>query len=88
MVGRLFADHDRRAIQVAVGNTRKDRAVGNAKALHADHPRLGVDDRAGVVGAAHPAGAAGVIGAFGMVADEGVDGVVVLCCRARLDLVA
>ena len=76
VVGGLLADHDRRGVEVAVGDAREDRAVGDAQALDADDAALGVDHRQRVVAAAEAGGAAGVVGALDLLADEAVELVV------------
>ena len=88
VVGRLLADHDRRGVEVAVGDAREDRAVDHPQALDADHPALGVDHGERVVAPADAGGAAGMVGALHLLADEGVELVVGLHAGARLDLVA
>ena len=55
-------------IGVAVGDLRKDRAVGHAQPRH---PALGIGRRHRVAGPAHPPGAAGVTAAFDCRPDEG-----------------
>ena len=57
-VGRLLADHDRRRVEIAVGDRRHDRGIDDAQRLDADHPRLGIDDGERIVGRSHLAGAA------------------------------
>ena len=76
VVGGLFAGHDRRRVEIAVGDAREDRGIGDAQAVDADDAAFRIDHAHRVVGAAHAAGAARVIGAFGMLADEGVELVV------------
>ena len=87
MVRDFLAHHDRRSVQVAIGDPREDRAVGDAQPLYPDHTALRINHRLRVVGAAHAAGTTGVIGAFGMFADEGVKLFVALHIGPRLDLV-
>ena len=88
MVRGLFADHDRRRVQIAVGDAWKDRAVGEAQSIDADHPALRVDNRHRVRWRAHRAAATGVKGAFHMFFDESVQLVIALHAVARLDLLA
>ncbi|ENN86115.1 hypothetical protein RHSP_32539 [Rhizobium freirei PRF 81] len=88
MIGRLFARHDRRGVQIAVGDVREDRAVGDTQAIHADDAGIGIDDRHRIVLRAHLAGAAGVIGALQMFAQEGIDLIVGLNICPRLDFSA
>ena len=88
MIRRLLADQDRGRIQIAIGDARKDRAVGQAQPLDPDHPAVRIDHGHRVVGAAHLAGAAGMVGALGMLADDSVELVIALRLSARLDFLA
>ena len=84
----LFADHDRRRVEIARRDRRHDRGVDDAQPLEPDHARLSVDDRRGIVARAHLARAARVIGALDLFADEGVDRLVVDAIGAGLDFAA
>src|SRR5208283_4879503 len=86
MIGCLFADHDRRRVEVAGGDRGHDRGIDNSQTLHSDHPRFRIDDRKGIIDEPHAAGAAGMIRAFHPGADEGVDRFVLENVRARLQL--
>jgi hypothetical protein len=54
-VGRLFADHDRRRVDVAADDGRQNGGVGDAQALDATHAQPIVDHRLRI--GAHAAGA-------------------------------
>ena len=88
MVRGLFPHHNRRAIQVAVGDPRKDRAVGKPQPVNPDHPTGRINHRCRIIRRPHTRGAAGVKGALDIVADELVQLVIGLQRRARLDFFA
>src|SRR5690606_8430453 len=88
VICRLFARHHRWTVEIAVGDAWEDRTVGYPQTLHADHARLRIHHRKGIVGATHAAGAAGVISAFHMLANKGVELFVALDLRTRRDFAA
>src|SRR5688572_24765964 len=88
MVGGLLAGHDRRSVEVAVGDAWKDRGVGDAQAIDADDTAFRVDDAQRIGKAAHLARAAGMVGALGVQTDEIVEFVVALHLAARRNLAA
>ena len=83
MVGNFLADHDRGPIQIAIGDAREDRAVGDTQARDADDTTMCIDDRSGIIRTSHARSATGVIGAFGMLSDEYVPLRLGLFVRAR-----
>ena len=87
VVGGFFADHDRGAVEVAIGDLWEDRTVGEAEVVDADHAGLAVHHGHGIVAAAHAAGATGVVGAFHMFADKAVQLVIALQRITGLDFV-
>ena len=88
MSAAFSADHDRRRVEIAVGDRRHDRRIDDAQRLDADHPGFRIDDGERVSGRSHLAGAGGVVGALDVVAHEGVDRLVADAVCARLDLAA
>src|SRR6202040_4078766 len=88
VIGRLFRQHDGRRVQIAGGDRGHDRGVDHAQRLDANDSRLRVNPRLSLGDAAHPARARGVEGALAFVADEGVDLLVTLNARSRLNLPA
>ena len=49
MVGSLFTGHDRRRIEIAVGNAGEDRRIRYPQPVNADHPCVRVHYRAAVI---------------------------------------
>ena len=54
VVRDLLAHHDRRPVEVAVGDLRKDRTVRHPQPLHPDHPAFRIDHLVELFGEAVP----------------------------------
>ena len=86
MICRLLRDHDGGRVEIAVGDLRHDRTVGDPQAFDADDAAFRIHHARCVVRRAHLAGAGRVVGALHLGADEGVDAGIALHRHARLHL--
>src|SRR5262245_14195631 len=88
MVGSFLSRHDRRPIEIAVGDARENRGVGDAQPFDANDATFRIDHAHPVVRSSHLAGPAWVIGAFHMLADKCIEIVVRLNMASWRDFAA
>ena len=70
MITGFFTNHNRRTIQVAIGDLRKNAAVSHTQSLYADHPVFWINHGQWIIRTAHFAGSARMISAFHMLFNE------------------
>ena len=70
VVGHLLGGHDRRCVQIPVGDDRKDRGVDDAQPIDAVDAPSAIDDRHRVGRSTHLAGAARMVRALEVLDEE------------------